>query len=157
MVRLWGHLPSLQSERRYPESMTHQAREVVLRLSEAERTGELAELCRRTGVDLLVLFGSSARGGSEPRDVDLAVRYVPETGSDVLGLLQELYQLTAYEDFDVLDLGRAAPLARDRALTGAKILYEARPGLFASQQIAALMERMDTDEMRRVELELLAR
>lgn len=126
-------------------------------MAEADASGDLARLCERQGIELMVVFGSAARDEPDPGDVDLAVRFRPDATTDPLSLLQDLYQLTGYEDFDLLDLGRAGPLARDRALTGCRLLYEAEPTLFARAQIAAAMERMDTEELRRVELELLAR
>lgn len=111
------------------------------------------------------MFGSAARGeagrddagrDADPADVDVAVSFGRGTEGRVVTLLDELYRFTGFEDFDVLDLDRAYPLARERALTGGRLLYQSQPGLFATTQIAALMERLDTDEMRRVELELMA-
>jgi hypothetical protein len=101
------------------------------------------------------MFGSAVDQAADPGDVDLAV--LAQGDLDVLGLLERLYTLTGYEDFDVLDLRRASVVARERALLGARLLRESRPGLFANSQIAAIMERMDTDAMRRVELELMTR
>ncbi|MEJ7742435.1 MAG: hypothetical protein WKF73_07755 [Nocardioidaceae bacterium] len=137
--------------------MPNAARPAVLRLCAAAESDDLDELCARAGVQLLVLFGSARSVDSYPDDVDLAVRFERDASHDVLGLLDHLYRLTGYEDFDVLDLGRAGPLARERALVGARVLHEANPGRFANEQIAAIMERIDTDEMRRAELALMAR
>lgn len=105
----------------------------------------------------MVLFGSAALEVEAPHDVDVAVMFEHVASGDVLALLDELYGLTHYEGFDVLDLDRAGPVARERALVGGRLLHQAHDGLFANQQIAAMMERMDTEEMRRVELELMAR
>ncbi|MEJ7705800.1 MAG: hypothetical protein WKF82_00150 [Nocardioidaceae bacterium] len=137
--------------------MSDTARKAVRRLCAAAESDDLAELCVPAGAQLLVLFGSANMSDSDPKDVDLAVRFEREAFHDVLGLLDQLYRLTSYEGFDVLDLGRAGPLARERALVGARVLHEARPGLFAKEQIAAIMERLDTDGMRRAELELMSR
>lgn len=137
--------------------MTITAREAGQRLEAAAESGALETLCRRHGIDLMVLFGSVARGEADPADVDVAIAARPETTLDLLGLLQDLYELTEYEDFDVLDLGRAGPVAKERALVGARVLYQGSPGAFANRQIAAVMERIDTEEMRRIELELMAR
>ena len=43
-----------------------------------ERLGGLADVCASHGVDLLYVFGSAARPGSAPEDVDLA--YLPGPG-----------------------------------------------------------------------------
>lgn len=106
-------------------------------------------------VALLVLFGSAVDPAGDPEDVDLAV--LPLDAFDALGFLDELYRFTGFEGFDLLDLSRAGPVARERALVGVRLLHERTPGLFATTQIAAIMERMDTDEMRRLQLELMAR
>jgi hypothetical protein len=47
------------------------------------------------------------------------------------------------------------PVAKERALVAAIPLFEALPGLFAQAQIAAMMERMDTEWLRRLDLELM--
>lgn len=137
--------------------MSDSARQAVRRLCEAAESGDLATLCERADAQLLLVFGSARRVDADPNDVDVAVRFEQGASHDVLGLLDQLYRLTGYEEFDVLDLGRAGPLARERALVGAHVLYEARAGRFASEQIAAIMERLDTDGMRRAELALMSR
>jgi len=90
-----------------------------------------------------------------PQDVDVAVRFAENAGGDPLSLRDGLYQLTGYEDFDVLDLRRAGPLARDRALSQGRPLHQAQPGLYGHPQIAAMMDRLETREFRRMQLELL--
>lgn len=137
--------------------MSNAARQAVGRLIAAVVSGDLAKLCSRSEIQLLVLFGSANLTDSEPHDVDLALRFERESPRDVLALLNQLYRLTGYETFDVLDLGRARPLARERALVGGRVLHESRPGCFANEQIAAIMQRLDTDHMRQVELELMSR
>ncbi|WP_420114093.1 hypothetical protein [Pseudactinotalea sp.] len=75
----------------------------------------------------------------------------------MLALLDRLHDLTRYEGFDVLDLRRAGPLVRDRALSGGRPLYQDRAGGFGNAQIAAMMERLKTEELPRLELELMSR
>lgn len=135
--------------------VSEQARAAAGRLVALAQHQKLDDLCSALGIELLVLFGSAADPKRDPQDVDLAVRFSAPSG-DVLNLLNQLYLLTEFEDFDVLDLRRAGPVARERALVGTLPLYQARDGLFANTQIAAIMERLDTDQMRRVELALLA-
>jgi len=137
--------------------MSSAARQAVRRLFAATGSGDLTELCTRSGIQLMVLFGSARHPDGDPSDVDVAVRFDRDASHDVLGLLDGLYDLTGYEGYDVLDLGRAGPLPRERAMVGARVLYEHRPGMFANEQIAAIMERLETDEMRRVELALMTR
>lgn len=60
------------------------------------------------------------------------------------------------EQVDVVDLGRAGSLLRERALVGSIVLHEAEHGIWARESTAAMMERMDTDWLRRLGLDLLA-
>lgn len=127
------------------------------RLREAAAQGTLAELCRRHGLDLLVVFGSVLDPDSDPRDLDLAVRFGPgDDARDTLKILDDLYRLTGSERIDLMVLNRAGPLARERALTTGEPLFQRKPGDFANAQIAAIMERLDTDRFRAMDLELMS-
>ena len=53
-------------------------------------------------------------------------------------------------------LNQAGPVARERALVKGRPLYVRRSGDFANAQIGAIMERLETDWMRRLELEQMA-
>jgi len=131
-------------------------REALDRLAAAAASGELRTVCERYAVDLLVAFGSAVRPGGSPRDLDLAVRpTVP--GIDFLGLLDALATLAGTDRIDLMNLASAGPVARERALVGGLLLFEAVPGALARAQIAAMMERMDTDWLRRLDLDLMAR
>jgi predicted nucleotidyltransferase len=127
------------------------------RLRDAATRGALGELCHRHNLDLLVVFGSVLALGSDPRDLDVAVRFGPgDDVHDTLRLLDDLYLLTGSERIDLMVLNRAAPLARERALTTGEPLFQRKPGDFANAQIAAIMERLDTDRFRAMELELMS-
>jgi predicted nucleotidyltransferase len=126
------------------------------RLLAAAESGALAELSREHDVTLLVAFGSVLNPCSSARDLDLAVRFQTET-PDVLGLLDQLASLGTGDEVDLMVLNHAGPVARERALVGARVLFESRSGEFATTQMAAMMERMDTDWLRALDLELMAR
>lgn len=127
------------------------------RLREAATRGALADLCHRHDLDLLVVFGSVLDPGSDPHDLDVAVRFRPGRDTrDTLKVLDDLYRLTGSERIDLMVLNRGAPLARERALTTGEPLFQLRPGDFANAQIAAIMERLDTDRFRALELELMS-
>jgi predicted nucleotidyltransferase len=131
-------------------------RQALDRLRSAAKTGELGAVCRRYGVALLVAFGSAVRRGTAPRDLDLAVRFSGDT-PDMLSFLDELTSLAGTSQLDLMDLGRAGPVAREQALVGGEPLVEEAPDLFDRAQLAAIMERMDTAWLRRIDLELMAR
>lgn len=103
------------------------------------------------------VFGSAARTQGSPRDLDIAVESSARTDPDALGLRIELVEVTGVEAVDPMDLGRAGHVARERALVGSVALYDAVAGDFARAQSAAVASRMDTDWMRRLDLELMAR
>lgn len=127
------------------------------RLRNAATQGALAELCDRHDLDLLVVFGSALAADVDPRDLDVAVRLGSGDGAhDTLKILDDLYRLTGSERIDLLVLNRAAPLVRERALTTGEPLFQRKPGDFANAQIAAIMERLDTDRFRAMDLELMS-
>lgn len=126
------------------------------RLRHAAIAGELDGLCGRHAVRLLVAFGSAARHEGEGRDLDLAIAFEPGVEADVVGLLGDLSEIVSTDRIDVMDLGRAGPVARERALVATVPLYESEPGAFALAQMAAMLERMETAWLRRLDLEAMS-
>ena len=137
--------------------MNESVRDQLARLREAATTGAVAELCQRHDVDLLVVFGSVLGETSDPRDLDLAIRFGSSNETpEPLTILDDLYRLTGSERIDLMVLNRATPLTRERALTTGEPLFQGKAGDFANAQIAAIMERLDTDRFRAMDLELMA-
>ncbi|MGH3529084.1 MAG: nucleotidyltransferase family protein [Pseudonocardiaceae bacterium] len=126
------------------------------RLRVAAGSGDLRALCRRYRISLLTVFGSVGRGDPEPRDLDIGVLSDYGATVDLFGLVTEVIDLVELDDVDVVHLNSAAPLLRERALVGAIILHEEEPGIWARASTAAVMERLDTDWLRQLGLELLA-
>jgi len=131
--------------------------EALRRLESAAADGRLEALCQRHGVRLMTAFGSAVRGERAPRDLDVAVGYERGREVDLLALLDDLSRLTGSDDVDLLVLDRAGPVARERALVGCRPLYQSENGVFGTAQMAAICERMDTDWLRRLDLETLRR
>jgi len=99
---------------------------------------------------------SGARpGDGAPRDPDLGARFA-DSDPDILGFLDSLGRLADTSVIDLLNLASACSIAKERALVGSVLLFEHVPGTLARAQIAAMMERMDTDWLRRLDLELTA-
>ena len=127
------------------------------RLRAAAEDGRLEQLCRRHGVRVVTAFGSAVRPDAAPRDLDLAVAFERGRDGDVLALVDDLSVLTGSDALDLLVLDRAGPVARERALVDCVPLYESEPMAYATAQVAAMGERMDTEWLRAMDLEALRR
>ncbi len=59
----------------------------------ADRSDEIAELCRRHQVQRLDLFGSAATGDFDPEssDLDFLVTFLPEANATYVGAYHRLY------------------------------------------------------------------
>lgn len=101
---------------------------------------------------VLGVFGSSLHAAAA-QDLDIGVGFLtPER--DLLGLIGELTELTSCDQIDVAVIDGADPVLRARALSG-EGLYEHAPGVFATEQMAALAEERDTAWLRRLDLDAL--
>jgi predicted nucleotidyltransferase len=129
--------------------------EGLARLREAAESGELDALARRHRIRMLTVFGSTARGEPNARDLDIGVMFEPDAEVDYWAIIGDLMELTGAE-VDFVHLNRGGPVIRERALVGSVALYESEPGAWANAATAAVLERMDTAWMRRLDLELLA-
>ncbi|HEY6421714.1 MAG TPA: hypothetical protein VIY28_00420 [Pseudonocardiaceae bacterium] len=67
-----------------------------------------------------------------------------------------LEDLVDSDRVDLLDVDRAGAVARQHALVPGDPLYEYRSGEFARQQMRASGQRLGTEWMRRLDLELMA-
>lgn len=81
------------------------------------------------GVELLVLFGSRARGDDGP-SADWDIGYLARDDADVPGLLAALVEALEDDRVDLADLGRASGLLRYRAARDGLPLFEATPDAF---------------------------
>jgi hypothetical protein len=131
-------------------------RAALTRLREAASDGVLPAVCERYDVELLVAFGSATVPGRPPNDLDLAVLF-GDGRRDLLGLLDELSIIAGTSRLDLMDVRSAGPVARERALLRAVRLFEANRGTLTRMRMAAMTERMDTEWLRRLDLELMAR
>lgn len=130
-------------------------RAALARLRRATETGELDRLCERYNVRLLSAFGSTVGDAPEPRDLDIAVAFDRRKRPDVLGFLDELMELCGTDAVDLMVLDHADPVARERGLVRVIPLYEAERGAYAEMQMAAMLDRMDTAWLRRLDLEAM--
>lgn len=79
-------------------------------------------------LQLLLLFGSRARGDARP-GADWDFGYLAAPGLDVTALLVRLVEIVGSDRVDLADLGRATGLLRYRAARDGQLLFEARPGI----------------------------
>src|SRR5262249_31219046 len=128
----------------------------LARLRSAAESGELDAFCLRHHVRVLTVFGSAARGGPQARDLDIRVLTEHDHPMDTTAAISELIEFPGTQQVDLVYLNRGGPLIRERALVGSIPLYESEPAALANAQMAAIGERVETDPMRRLNLELLA-
>jgi uncharacterized protein len=98
-------------------------------------------------VELVVLFGSVARGRARPdSDLDVAVRCVGPADLDALYLL--LAPRLANSLLDLVDLRCTGSLLAFQVARHGRLLYERNPGAFRSFQSLASRRYCDTDKLR---------
>ena len=88
------------------------------------------------GLDLLILFGSRARGDARS-GADWDFGYLADAVADMPALLAALVEVLDDDHVDLVDLGRAGGLLRYRAACDGLLVYEARPDLFDGYRFQA--------------------
>ena len=98
----------------------------------------VVELARKTpGLDLLVLFGSRARGDAHHgSDWDFGYLAGPEL--DFYGLLARLVLLLGTDRIDLVNLNRTNGLLRFRVAAEGQALFESSDGIFESFAFEAI-------------------
>lgn len=96
---------------------------------------KLAEVARRYGLDLIIVFGSQTRGQAHPgSDIDVAVRWIHRDWKNLdreLALIGELTEaIWGDGDLDVSFLNGASPLLLFEVACSGVPLYERQPGDF---------------------------
>ena len=81
------------------------------------------------GLDLLILFGSRARGDPRP-GADWDFGYLADAAADVPGLLAGLVEGLGDDHVDLVDLRRAGGLLRYRAARDGVLLHESEVEAF---------------------------
>jgi predicted nucleotidyltransferase len=119
----------------------------------------VAAVAQRADIDLVVLFGSAARGRLCPdSDVDIAVRFVQgkpgfETEARVAG---ELHQaLKPPRELDLVVLNRASPLLLAHVAAEGIVLYAASPEVWPRFWLYARRRFEDTAKYRQRRWEAL--
>lgn len=112
----------------------------------------------RLGVELVLLFGSQARGTARPpSDVDVGVLFAGGVDAD-FGRREDVRRaLGADDEVDIAILNEAAPLLLREVAIDGQVLYEARPGAVEEFRLRAHKLYMDTAWMREVQADVLRR
>ena len=114
----------------------------------AERLADLGQV--EPALEVVVLFGSTAKGRARPRsDVDIAVRGDGPADLDALYLI--LAPRVGTDRLDLVDLRRAGPLLAFEVARHGRLLFERAPGAFRSFQALASRRYCDTAKLRRAQ------
>lgn len=120
----------------------------------------IRRLARRHGWDLVVLFGSAARGAPDVRDLDIAVQPPPGHFPDLMteaAWLADLEAALPGRRVDLLVLTDATdPVVRYEALWKGRLLHEREPGLHDRELSRAFFLYADSAKFRRARRETLA-
>jgi predicted nucleotidyltransferase len=129
-------------------------------LSRSEITQEirdrLAPLFARADIQLVILFGSTARGVTHRRS-DLDVAILAKEPLDVVETATQVMALLRRSDVDVVDLRRASPLLAMEVVRSGILLYEREPGEYATVCSLAHRRYVDTTKLRLARREALKR
>jgi predicted nucleotidyltransferase len=114
----------------------------------------LTPLFRKEGLQLVLLFGSIAKGSVHTKsDIDLG--FLLDKPIDVLTLTNEVTKLLHSDRVDVVDLRRASPLLKFCAAQKGKVLYERSGGLFNQFFSLAFRMYVDTKKLRDAQGEMI--
>jgi uncharacterized protein YutE (UPF0331/DUF86 family)/predicted nucleotidyltransferase len=114
----------------------------------------VASVCRRQAVSLLVAFGSVVRGLRRPdSDLDLAVwmttaNITPQALAELEVVLRPLFP---GECLDIVLLNSAPPLLQFQVARHGAVLFEAAPGTFHAFQVLASKRYADIEHLRRLD------
>jgi predicted nucleotidyltransferase len=119
----------------------------------------VAAVAEQTGIDLVILFGSAARGRLRPdSDVDIAARFAhgrPGFETEALAA-GELHQaLKPPRELDLVVLNGASPLLLAQVAAEGIVLYTAAPEVWPLFRLYARRRFEDTEKYRRRRWEAL--
>ncbi len=114
----------------------------------------LLPLTRQEDLQLIILFGSLAKGTLHPRsDIDLAFLF--DHPVDPLHLTNRVVQLLHTDRVDVVDLRRTTPLLAFSAAKNGRVLYERSPGIFNIFYSHAFRRFIDTAKLREAQAQAI--
>ncbi|MGI8425177.1 MAG: type VII toxin-antitoxin system MntA family adenylyltransferase antitoxin [Actinomycetota bacterium] len=114
------------------------------------------EKIRAAGVDLIVFFGSRARGqAGEASDWDLGVLFAPNTADPHEKLETVRDAVTDHQMLDFVVLNEADPLLLREVAVDGMPKFQGYDGAFEEFRLRAIKRYMDTQWLRDLEAEAL--
>ena len=90
-------------------------------------TSKLVEICRANDVEMVALFGSTARGDASPdSDIDVLIRFTRRKSLLALVRLERELSDALGRKVDLLTEASISPYIRKRIVRDLRVLYEAR-------------------------------
>lgn len=115
----------------------------VKKLNMFSESEQIAKLANKFNLDLIILFGSQARGTTHAQsDTDIAVRANHKLSIDErIDIALAFDQF--YKDVEIADIKSASPLLLAAITKDSKLLFEAQPDLFHDFKLYALNSYFD--------------
>lgn len=114
------------------------------------------DVLRELGVELLVVFGSQARGSARAdSDLDVGVMFCWEAGPSLRRLDELAQALQAGDRLDLVCLNDGGALLLNEVALEGTPRFEIRPGTFERFRLRAFKRYMDTARFRRFQAERL--
>lgn len=112
----------------------------------------IAEIAKKHGLALVVLFGSQARGDARPKsDFDIAYSSIkPLAFSEENQMAVELHEVCRTPDVDVVNLRNAGPLLLKKVVDEGLVLHEAKESLFNNLYLYAMRVYRESAALRRL-------
>ncbi len=118
---------------------------------------KLADLADKYRLDLILMFGSCAKGDVHPEsDVDIAVygRQILSEKKKV-SLAYDLSNIFRTNDIDLVDLRTAPPLLKFQVFKNYKALFQRDPMLLHRLELANLHEMKELETLQQIRRERL--
>jgi predicted nucleotidyltransferase len=109
----------------------------------------IKSLCRECYIELLILFGSSAkRNSKDANDIDLAIKLIKGKNVSKLDLIYKLEDVFREKQIDIVVLTvDTDPLLLNEIFNG-KCMYEKKKGIFEKEKLRAWKLYLDTAKIR---------
>ena len=110
---------------------------------------EIERLCRQSGISLLVLHGSYAKGtATDKSDIDVGI--LSQHKTDPFKIFRDFGGIFG-DKFDPVFLNNAEPMISYQVALSGKPLFESAKGVFNNFKVTAIARYQDTKKFRDLE------